>query len=161
MSTSPITIIQLTPAEWELYKALRLETLREEPQAFNSKLEEVSAYPDLYWQEALADPNDIYAFAKCNAHIVGVMKLSLSEKGEAENVAVIHGAYVSRDYRGLGIGKSLLSFLINSVKKNNGINVLKLWVKESQTSARHLYEKEGFKFVERAGEHTLILEKRL
>ena len=155
------TIIQLTTSEWELYKAIRLETLRKEPQAFNSKFEDLVTFPDLYWQEALASTDVIYAFAKYNNNIIGVMNLSFREEGEDPSVAVIHGAYVNKNFRGLGVGKSLLRFLINTVEYNNEIKILKLWVKEYQISAKKLYEKEGFKFKERAGTHTLIMERYL
>lgn len=161
MIKNHITIIQLKPADWQKYKKIRLESLQEEPQAFNSKLEEVSKYPDKYWEEKLTSKDSLFAFAQREHEIVGVMNLTFGEESEPAFVAVVHGAYVNRNFRSLGVGKSLLSFLVNEVKQSNEIKVMKLWVKESQTSAIKLYTDLGFKSVSKAGEHTLIMEKHL
>lgn len=161
MIKNHITIIQLKPADWQKYKKIRLESLQEEPQAFNSKLEEMSKYPDKYWEEKLTSKDSLFAFAQREHEIVGVMNLTFGEESEPAFVAVVHGAYVNRNFRSLGVGKSLLSFLVNEVKQSNEIKVMKLWVKESQTSAIKLYTDLGFKSVSKAGEHTLIMEKHL
>lgn len=159
--TKKITIVQLNTEDWQEYKKIRLESLQKEPKAFNSKFEEESAYSDSYWKEKLVDKAAIFAFAKFENQFVGVMHLTYGEQGEDANVAVVHGAYVNEDFRGLGVGKLLLNFLINVATKNNEINLLKLWVKEYQTSAVGLYLGLGFRTVSKIGEYTLIMEKVL
>src|SRR3989344_319726 len=146
MNDKLISIVKLQPKDWRLIREIRLEALTQEPQAFNSTFEEVSSYPESYWEEKMVSKKDIFAFAMCRNRIIGVMNLTIGEDGEAEDVAVVHGAYVTKDFRGLGIGKVLLNFLIDEVTNNNKIKTLKLWVKESQLLARKLYEGGGFKF---------------
>ena len=161
MINSKISIVKLSPNEWQKYKDIRLETLKAEPKAFNSTYQESATYPSTYWKESLTNKNNLFAFAKDKNKIIGFMNLTLGEKNETDETAVIHGAYVNEKYRGQGIGKSLLIFLMEEVKKNNKIRLLKLWVKDTQTIAKNLYESMGFEFIMRAGEHTSIMEKRL
>jgi len=161
MINSKISIVKLGPNEWQKYKDIRLETLKAEPKAFNSTYQESVTYPSAYWKEKLTDKNNLFAFAKDENKIIGFMSLTLGEEKETDETAVIHGAYVNEKYRGQGIGKSLLIFLIEEVKKNKKIKLLKLWVKDTQTIAKNLYESMGFEFTIRAGEHTSVMEKRI
>jgi len=160
MVNSKISIVKLWPNEWQKYKRIRLETLKMEPKAFNSTYEESKSYPSAYWREKLTNKNNIFAFAISGEKIVGLMNLSIGEEDEAEETAVIHGAYVNEKYRGQGIGKNLLKFLMEEIRKDKKIKLLKLWVKDTQTTARKLYEGVGFEFKDRAGEHTAVMEKR-
>ncbi len=161
MIKSKISIVKLCPDEWQKYKKIRLETLKTEPKVFNSTYQESLTYPSAYWKDKLTDKNNLFAFAKDKEKIIGLINLTIGEKNETDETAVIHGAYVNKNYRGQGIGKSLLIFLMEEVKKNNKIRLLKLWVKDTQTIAKNLYESMGFEFTVKAGEHTSIMEKRL
>lgn len=154
-------IIKLAPTDWQKYKKKRLEMLQQEPKAFNSTYEEESVLPSSYWKEKLSNQNELFVSAKVDGNLVGVMSLSYEEKDEPENVAVLHGAYVVKEYRGKGIANQLLKFLILEAKRNPKTEILKLWVKEYQTSAVKLYAKHGFRPVSKAGEHTLIMEKSI
>lgn len=161
MLNNSIEITSLSADEWEKYREIRLEALKEEPLAFNSTFEEAKNKPQSYWKEVLANTNNIFAFANHDGCIVGTMNVAFAEEEENDDVAVIHGAYVNRNFRNAGVGRSLLNFLINEVKKHNKIRILKLWVRDSQSSAIQLYENLGFKFTQRADEHTLIMEKKM
>ena len=161
MINTKISIEKLNPDEWQKYKDNRLETLKTEPKAFNSTYEESVTYPSTYWKKKLTNKNNLFAFAIDNGKVVGLMNLTIGEENETGETAVIHGAYVNKNYRGQGIGKGLLHFLMEEVKKNNKIGLLKLWVKDTQAIAKKMYESVGFEFTEKAGEHTSIMEKRL
>ncbi len=157
----PISIVKLSPSEWRKYKSIRLEALKMEATAFNSTYEEFKISPSTYWKQKLADNNQIFAFAKSGEKIIGMMYLTIGEENESNKTAVIHGAYVNPDYRGENVGNKLLKFLITEIKKNKNIRLLKLWVKDSQVIAKKLYENMGFEFKNRAGEHTITMEKIL
>ncbi len=46
-------IRQLAPADVQAYKRIRLQALRENPEAFSSSWEEESAFTDQEWEERL------------------------------------------------------------------------------------------------------------
>lgn len=161
MTDKQIEIVGSEQVDWKQYRKIRLEMLKMDPKAFNTKIEDEVARPESHWAEKLADENNTFAFAKHDHDIVGVMNLSFREDGEPDDVSILHGAYVNRDFRGLGVGKQLLDFLIDRARKIDGAKTLKLWVKEYQTRAVGLYQKSGFEVVEKVGDHTLIMERRL
>lgn len=160
MTSQEIPIIKLGPKDWELYKGIRLESLKMEPQAFNSKFSEVQAKPDEFWIEELSDINKLYLFAIVDNEIVGTMNASFNENGIKDEV-VIHGAYVNIMHRRKGIARQLLSTLLEESKKRVGIKKAKLWVKGSQIKARKLYESAGFSVTGKDMENQLIMEKFL
>ncbi len=90
-----------------MYKEIRLETFQKEPQAFNSKFEETVQYPDRFWEEKLTNKDLLFVFAQHRYTIVGVMSLTFNEKRESYHVGIVHGEYVNKNFRGLGVGKSL------------------------------------------------------
>ena len=159
MKTEKIKIIKLDAKDWEKFKNIRLETLKEEAGAFNSTFDESVNYPDSYWQGKLVDNNEIHLFGEFENKIIGTINATIKEEDAEEGTAVIHGMYLNKSYRGLGAGKLLLNNLIDGIKVHKEINKIKLWVKKSQISAIKLYESVGFRFVEMAGEKTMILEK--
>jgi len=161
MNDNKINIIKLKSNNWRNYKKIRLETLNLEAPAFNSKYEDCLKYPDNYWENKLRDKNEIHLFAKYDKKIIGTINATFNEENEKENVAVIHGTYVNSFHRRRGIGKQLIENLLKEINKNNKIKKIKLWVKETQIPARHIYELMGFLISGRAGEHTLIMEKNI
>lgn len=60
--------------------------------------------------------------------------------------ADISNFVVKKDFQGQGFGNNLLSFAISELK-SLGIKKIKLEVREFNISAKHLYEKMGFKIV--------------
>ena len=58
--------------------------------------------------------------------------MTLNEENEPVSVAVVHGAYVNKEFRRLGIGKLLLNFLINKVKNINNVKTIIRQINKNQ-----------------------------
>ncbi len=73
----PIEIVQLPVEEWQIYRQIRLEALRDAPQAFGSTYQEQSVKPDAYWQsrleEAAKGENRWLLFAHTGAQPIGMI----------------------------------------------------------------------------------------
>lgn len=160
MEPENIKIIIASPEDWQLYKQIRLESLRMEPQAFKSKYSEKADKPDQYWIDKLSDANETVLLASIDGEIVGTMKASYRKNGVTDEV-IIHGGYVNSVHRRKGVGKKLLSELINKSAKRGGIKKAKLQVKGSQIKARKFYESEGFSVTSKDAENMLTMEKSL
>ncbi len=82
---SEVRIIQLPPEQWPRYRELRLESLREEPQAFGSSFEDMEQRPEAFWQGRLSDAmqgeKSWLLFAQ---H--GHQKLGVEEQDRDENI---------------------------------------------------------------------------
>ena len=87
--------------------------------------------------------NDVarYIVAKLGGKIVGYVGIWLIvDEGHITNVAV------HKDYRGQKIGDKLIKSLVELCRKNS-ILAMTLEVRRSNTIARNLYKKYGFKMV--------------
>lgn len=146
-----LEIISLPTSQWEQYKRLRLEALKNDPQAFSSNYAREAAYPDEKWQKRVADANagkvsKMY-FAKLDGKLVGMVGSYRDDEGLINHKAEIWGVYVDPNYRGKGVAKSLMGKILEELEKDEDINIVKLGVNSDQQNAVRLYESFGFSFV--------------
>ena len=70
-------IVQLTADDWQAYKAIRLEALRNAPQAFGSTYADNMKHPDSFWrgrlEEAAAGERSWLLFARHEDQLVGLI----------------------------------------------------------------------------------------
>lgn len=136
-----ITIQVLTSQNWKMYKTIRLEALKSDPQAFGSSYEKESAFSDEKWQERLGDPTVCVLVAKENEIPVGMIGYHLKNNGEN---AHLWGMFVASTYRGKGVGKQLLQKIIEMTKEKQSVRDISLDVNPDQVSAVKLYTSLGF-----------------
>jgi ribosomal protein S18 acetylase RimI-like enzyme len=140
----------LYPADvyWEAYRALRLEALREEPQAFGSSYEENLQLPDTFWQGRLAQAvegrTSWMLFARQHDHLVGMVGAYQTEAMMSQNIAFVVAVYVTAAARGQGISRHLMLELLDLLKQTTSIRRVRLTVNVAQTEAVRLYERLGF-----------------
>ncbi len=139
-------IVTLPIEAWEEYKALRLRALKTEPQAFGSSFAEMERSPDETWQRRLHDVIDgkrHLLFARLCGRLVGMVGAFQEEEDRRNSAAYIHGMYVDSDARSRGIGRMLLSRLLENLAES-GISRTKLDVSTDQLAAKQLYLSLGF-----------------
>lgn len=134
-------IISNTPLEeWEKYKYLRIEALKNVPQAFLDDIDEAEKTPKEDWQKKMGN---MY-FAEVDGKWVGMVGAYQEEKTKVRHILNIVSVYVSPEYRGQGIGKVLLQYVIEQAKKNPEIKKLSLGVVTTQEPAQAMYKSLGF-----------------
>ncbi len=142
---SEIEIITLPPEEWQRYREIRLESLREEPQAFGSTYEDMEQKPDAYWQErlsaAILGEKSWLLFAREGERLVGMIGAFTDEPQET---ATIVSVYVSNGARGKGVGKALMEGILIEINQKESIRKAVLGVNQEQTAAVELYRRSGF-----------------
>ena len=129
----------ITPDEWELWRAIRLEALADAPYAFSSRLATWRSAPEERWRErlGLADSHNLVAFTEGRA--VGMATgMPAEERGVAELVSM----YVARSVRGRGVG-DLLVGAVEQWAVGRGFGSLCLEVVADNGPARRLYERHG------------------
>ncbi len=140
-----VEIIELPPEEWQRYREIRLEALREEPQAFGSSFAEMELKPDTFWQERLADAllggKSWLWFAQQGERLIGMIGAFFDE---AQQAAHIVSVYVTKEERGKGVGKALMERILAEIGKNEGIHKAFLGVNQEQTAAVEMYRQFGF-----------------
>ncbi len=140
-----VEIIELPPEQWRRYREIRLESLREEQQAFGSSYADMEQRPETYWQERLADAThgekSWLFFAQRGEQLIGMIGAFFDEVQEAAHIVSV---YVTKKERGKGVGKVLMERILAEIGKNEGIHKAFLGVNQEQTAAVEMYRHFGF-----------------
>ncbi|MFZ7942941.1 GNAT family N-acetyltransferase [Neobacillus sp. 19] len=137
----------LDRSDAESYWNLRLEVLKQNPEAFLTSYEESVKRENAVEQTArnfAAEGN--YTFGAFeNAELIGVVTLLQEDRVKIRHRANIFAMYVTPKKQGLGVGKALLTAAINQAKEIETIEKINLGVIASNQKAKQLYQKLGFK----------------
>lgn len=164
-----VLIVRLHPDEWPDYKALRLEALRSEPQAFSSTYAAQVQHPDAFWRgrlESAQAGGGWLLFAKAPARLVGMIGAFV--EGDP-GVAHIVSVYVTPAFRRQGVAKLLMAAMLDDLRQTSVITIARLGVNVTQRAAVRLYESFGFQpvgvenLLMGDGQHydEMMMEKRL
>ncbi len=152
-------IVTLDPENWQLFRQIRLEALRTDPQAFSSRLAETEQRPDSHWQTRLAQAqegkNSWLLFAREGDRIVGIIG-AFREQGETPatgsptlaGVVEIYSVFVRPEARGKGVGTALMAAVLDAAGRAEGARRARLTVNAAQSAAVALYRRFGFQVVE-------------
>lgn len=138
-------IEKISTRHLEEYKKLRLDALREHPEAFSSSYEEEVLMPDKKFEERLTNPDNITLGAFKDQTLVGMVTLITSKRQKTKHNGYIVSMIVSPNHRKQGIGQELL-YSIFSEAKDYGIENLFISVTSINIAAIHMYHKIGFKY---------------
>src|SRR5215217_1281653 len=150
MEEESISVVVLGLRDWRDLRAIRLEALRSEPAAFSSSYEESLAWSDEDWRRRLTNDYQLHLVARVQNCLIGIVGGYLGSDEGDDSVAVVFGKYVTREHRGRGIGRLLLTSLIDRLSAFSQIATIRLWVTQTQDPARALYESMGFQVVGKA-----------
>lgn len=148
-----IEIKTLPPDEWQKYKKIRLESLKESPLAFGKTYEEDAALSDDDWMAKLKkvqeDGGTWLLFAMKGDKIIGMLGAYRDSLQKFQHIVHIIGVYVTPKERGSGVGKQLFQELLKNITKDSTVKKMKLIVAVGQDAAKAMYLSEGFKAVGR------------
>jgi ribosomal protein S18 acetylase RimI-like enzyme len=131
----------LTETDCLSWKTLRLEALKNVPEAFGSSYEEESLWADERFQMTLQQNYIFGAFI--DTELVASSAFFTLNNIKTKHKGVIWGVYVKPNYRKIGIAATLLQTLIQHAKQH--VIQLHLSVTAHNLAAIKFYEKFGFK----------------
>jgi ribosomal protein S18 acetylase RimI-like enzyme len=143
--TSPISIRRLLPADAPLYRAIRLEALERNPEAFGSTLDREAAEPLDWFAERLNGSAMLGAWhAGTIVATAGVYWATDEAAADPDGPPRAHlwGVYVQAAHRGTGLGQALLESVIDHVRPR--ADALHLRVNTENGPALRLYQRLGF-----------------
>src|ERR687894_743776 len=155
-----ISVVAIAPQDWRDLRAIRLEALRSEPAAYSSSYEETLAWSDDVWRQRLADDRRLQLLARALGRPIGIVGGYLGSDEGDDSVAVVFGMYVTSEDRGRGVGRLLLTSLIDRLSAFPHISTIRLGVTETQGPARRLYESMGFQIVGKTEEGIVVDGRR-
>jgi ribosomal protein S18 acetylase RimI-like enzyme len=141
-----IVVREITADEWELMRDVRLAALAEAPSAFGSSYAREVAFTEEQWRGRISERSvTFFAYeepadaASAGQAPVGQAPVGLAGVYVEDGAANLVSMWVSPAARGLGAGRALVEAAAAWAKAND-FGTLFLWVTESNTSARRLYE---------------------
>jgi len=135
-----IQIRCLAPADAALYRDIRLEALRCNPEAFGSTFEAENAQPLTWFSERLGRAKVFGAFQ--GSELVGTAALLLEEGRKEAHKGRLVGMYVRPASRNAGVGRRLVETIIERARES--VELLQLSVVSGNEPARRLYTRLGF-----------------
>jgi ribosomal protein S18 acetylase RimI-like enzyme len=133
----------LSTREWQLMRDLRIEAVRDSPDAFQPTLAEVLAEPDGYWRrltESLGHPDNDLLIA---THPLHGDRGTTYVRVDADGVGHIGAMWVAPELRGRGLGQMLFAAALEW-HQNAGRHTVELSVTEGNAPAQRLYQRNGF-----------------
>ena len=140
-----VIVRRFSPAEWRLYRDLRLRALAESADAFGSTLAHESVRPDDEWASRLAKGVSSTRDLPVVAHVDGTAAgLAWGRINDADaDVAHVYQVWVAPEYRGFGAGRALLDAVVDWAK-SSGTRTIGLSVTCGDSPALRLYHRAGF-----------------
>jgi len=136
-----VLVREVIAGDWEAFRDIRLEALRDAPEAFGSTHEREVALAEADWQRRIARGGNFLGYlpeasATEPAGLIGGYQV---DPGTVELVSM----YVRPRARGRGVGEALIATVVDWAAARNAATV-HLWVTETNKPARLLYERCGF-----------------
>ena len=137
-------IRQLTEFDVEIYRALRLDSLRESPHAFTNSYDEFGQRTlDSIAQQFRSHENFTLGAVEDN-RLVGMVGFYRESALKLRHKGHIVSMYVLPEYRSRGLARALLIEAIDRARRLPDLKQLLLGVVVTQTTAKRLYESLGF-----------------
>ena len=135
--------------DWEKYKNIRLDAVKNDPEAFSSSLEKELKKTEQEWRKDLSDTDNKFFVTIDNiANNKEAVSMAGAIKVE-ESMWRVLSVYTKVDFRKKGFSEEIIKKILEEIKNIKNGKEVYLFVNKSekQESAIKLYEKLGFKIV--------------
>lgn len=143
--SEPIKIRPFKAEEWQIYRAIRLQALKDSPDAFGSTFEASKRRPDSDWQERLASvaaTTELPLFATVADQPAGLAWAMI--EAQQPNITHIYQMWVAPAYRRRGISQQLMTSALDWAEQQ-GTSEVVLEVTCGNKPAEALYSSLGFR----------------
>jgi len=140
VDATQLQIRRLTPADAALFRDIRLEGLRLNPEAFGSTFEAENARSVAFFAERLAGSRIFGAFQ--GSELVGIAALLIGQGQKEAHKGRLVGMYVRPGSRKAGVGQRMVETIIEVARQS--VELIELSVVSDNEAARRLYERLGF-----------------
>jgi RimJ/RimL family protein N-acetyltransferase len=143
MTAADIEIRRLTQenaADAGLYRDIRLEALRANPEAFGSTFETENAQPLNWFFDRLGTSTVLGAFH--DTKLVAIAGFAIQQGQKRAHKGLLWGMYVRPGARGTGVGRRLIEAVLELARRR--VELIQLTVVQDNAQARRLYASLGF-----------------
>lgn len=134
----------LAQADWEVFRSIRLEALKDSPQFFGSNFVRENAFTQTDWHERLSgDGKAMFGLFDEN-QIIGLTGIVTDQNDQSQKTALIISSYTTPVYRGKGLSRMLYQACISWAKDQPQIKRITVSHRESNLASKHANQKFGF-----------------
>lgn len=142
-----VTIRPTRESDAPAYRELRLQGLRDHPEAFGADVETSAARPIEFWRDRMRQgaggEHGVAYVAEAAGELIGMTSLVRNDLPKTRHAANIYGVYTHPAWRGAGVADALLDACAEFARAL-GLRLLKLGVVTTNTGAIRLYGRRGF-----------------
>ena len=133
-------LAQENPADAALYRDVRLEALKANPEAFGSTFETENSQDLSWFFDRLGSSTVLGAFL--DTELVGTVGFAIQQGQKRAHKGMLWGMYVRPGARGTGVGRRLIEAALNLARQH--VELIQLTVVRENEQARRLYASLGF-----------------
>ncbi len=143
--TTPATIRPLTAADAAAYRPLRLQALRDHPEAFGASHEDEAARSlEMTAKRLDGGPLNCVFGAFAGDELVGTAGFVVPDRSaKSRHKGLLVGVHVAPAHRGCGLGRALVTAVIDHARDR--VELLQAAVGVANAPALRLYESLGFR----------------
>jgi ribosomal protein S18 acetylase RimI-like enzyme len=138
--TAPIDLRRLPSEDAAIYRAIRLEALKNSPDAFSSTFDVEKGRPIEWFAARLTDAFVLGAFR--GSQLLGVAGFYIQPGPKHAHKGMLWGMYVRPQHRAARVGRMLVDAIIRHAGQH--VELLQLFVVSENAPARRLYSSLGF-----------------
>ena len=153
MMTEALSVRRLTGADWQVWRALRLEALKLYPTAFLTTYAEAEAVPAEIIEDRLDTGHTYGVFAAGTP--VGIASFIPEMRTQTRHRAEMGGLFVQPDLHGSGAADALMAGVIDAAAAI-GVWQIELYVAADNARAIAFYTRHGFQEVGRLPNATYV-----
>jgi RimJ/RimL family protein N-acetyltransferase len=135
-----IKVRRLLPADAALYREIRLQGLRCDPEAFGSTFAVENAQPLTWFAKRLESSAVFGAFD--GSALLGIVGFFICQRPKEAHKGVLVGMYVRPQARRAGVGQLLVEAVIDHARRH--VEIIQLTVVSGNEQAKRLYANFGF-----------------
>jgi len=136
-----LKVRRLDPNDFASYREIRLEGLKNHPEAFSASWETEAANPASWWTERL-ETNVVFGGWIDGSPLAGVVGFRTHAGAKVRHKGILWGMYVRPHARGKGLAESLVQRVIEQARPS--LEEVLLTVVASNVAACRLYRRAGF-----------------
>jgi ribosomal protein S18 acetylase RimI-like enzyme len=143
-----MTIRKLSKNDANVFRAMRVEMCERHPEAFGQTPEEVLKMSDEKFLDWFAPsdtfPEKFVAGMFDGSTLIGTAGFRREESIKERHFGFIWTVYLRSEYRGKGLSKQIMQWVIDRCREMDGLEMVVLTVAATQVNARALYRRLGF-----------------
>ncbi len=141
-----LALRSLTAADLDEYRRLRLEALRAVPTAYGSGYETAASAKVGKYREGLAGSAENFVLGAWHGDgLAGIVGFLREVEPKRRHIGLVWGLYVQPEHRGYGVGRRLLTTVIDRARALSGMHHLLVTVVSDNDAAAGFYQAMGFR----------------